>query len=71
MYCFVACTLKEKDVEPLRFHSPGSIFSHSPYRLLYSSYDGSLENLVWDQLIIPQLIFLYSHHKLLDIALKS
>ena len=31
--------------------------SNSPYFLPYSSYDASLENLVSDQLTIPQLIF--------------
>ena len=34
-------------------------FSYSPYCLPYSSCDVSLENLVLDQLIIPQLIFFF------------
>ena len=35
------------------------LISNSPYCLPYSSSDVSLENLVWDQLIIPLLIFFF------------
>ena len=39
------------------------MISYSPYCLLYSSCDVSLENLVLDQLIIPKFIFFFfSHH---------
>ena len=40
-----------------------------PYYQLYNSFYVSSENLVLDQLIIPQLIFfLYSHHLSDDIV---
>ena len=45
-------------------------FSNSPYCLPYSSCDVSLENLVLDQLMIPQLMFFFILITcLLDIAL--
>ena len=47
-------------VNPL---TPKISFSNSPYCLPYSSCDVSLENLVMDRLIIPELrFFLYSHN---------
>ena len=48
--------LWEKVFSP--FH-PQDLISISPYWLLYNSSDVSLENFVLDQLIIPQLIFVY------------
>ena len=35
------------------------LISNSPYCLLYSSYDVSNENLLLDQLIIPELMFFF------------
>ena len=35
------------------------LISNSPYCLLYSSYDVSTENLLLDQLIIPELMFFF------------
>ena len=52
--------------------TPKISFSNSPFRLLYNSYDVSLENLVLDQLLIPLLIFLFILVTcLLDIVLIS
>ena len=33
--------------------------NNSPYCLAYNSYRVSAENLVWDQLLIPMLMFLF------------
>ena len=53
------------------FHSQ-DLISNSPFRLLYNSYDVSLENLVLDQLLIPLLIFVFFLITcLLDIVLIS
>ena len=47
---------------------PDQIYNF-PYYQLYNSFYVSSENLVLDQLIIPQLIFfLYSHHLSDDIV---
>ena len=50
--------------------SPQDLTSNSPYYLLYSSCGVSLEDLVLDHLMIPQLIFFFILiTRLLDIVL--
>ena len=36
--------------------NPQDLFSNSPYCLLYDSYDVHLENLVLDEMTIPELL---------------
>ena len=47
----------------LLFHSQ-DLISNSPFCLLHNSYDVSVKNVIFDQLIMPLVIyvFIYAHH---------